>query len=308
LFYAEFNIRLFLFLFFSKVDVLVANDLDTLPANYLVSVLRKKPLVYDTHEYFCGVPELQNRIFVKNIWRKIESTIFPKLTNIYTVNASIARLYEEEYGKNINVIRNVPVRIRKAGWPDRFALGLPRDKKIILLQGSGINMNRGAEEVLLALPHMENVVFLIVGGGDVIHLLKKMVVDEKLDQQVIFKPKMPYEEMMCYTRLADLGLSLDKDTNINYRYSLPNKVFDYIQAQIPVLCTNLVEVAAIVNTWQIGRVIDHLEPEYLAKTINEILADEHQVAVWKHNLENAANVLCWENEEHELIRIYSKFL
>ena len=92
LFYAEYNIRVFFHLLFSRVDILVANDLDTLPANFLVSFLRRKPLVYDTHEYFTGMPEIQNRKLVLAIWKTFERFIFPRLKHIYTVNDSIAPL------------------------------------------------------------------------------------------------------------------------------------------------------------------------------------------------------------------------
>ena len=64
-FFAEYNFRLFWYLLFQKVDVYHSNDLDTLLANYLVSKIRRKHLIYDSHEYFTGVPEIQNKKFVK---------------------------------------------------------------------------------------------------------------------------------------------------------------------------------------------------------------------------------------------------
>ena len=67
LFYAFFNTRLFFYLLFSKSDVLYANDLDTLLPNYLVSKLKGSKLIYDSHEIFCEVPELQSTPFKKRI-------------------------------------------------------------------------------------------------------------------------------------------------------------------------------------------------------------------------------------------------
>jgi glycosyltransferase involved in cell wall biosynthesis len=307
LFYAEYNLRLFLFLLFSRVDILVSNDLDTLLANWLVSVIRRKKLVYDTHEYFTGMPEVQDRKIVQMVWRSIERLIFPKLRFLYTVNKSIAQLYANEYGKTLLVVRNVPITLHREQWPTRTDLGLPSDKKIVLLQGAGINMHRGAEEAIAAMQYLDNSILLIVGGGDVYEDLKQLVVKLNLEDKIVFKPKMPYEQLMGYTRVADIGLSLDKDTNINYRYSLPNKLFDYIQAGIPVLCSNLVEVAGIVNQYQIGLVAMNHEPAYLAQKMKEMLQDEAQ-KTWRINLHTAASELCWEKEETVLWDLYKTVL
>src|SRR3989338_2252762 len=90
LFYANYNVRLFWLLLFSKSTLLWSNDLDTLPANYLVSKLKGIKLVYDSHEYFTEVPELVNRPKIQKIWLSIEQWIFPKLKNVITVSNQIA--------------------------------------------------------------------------------------------------------------------------------------------------------------------------------------------------------------------------
>ena len=308
LFYAEYNFRLFFYLLFKKADILVSNDLDTLLANYLVSVIRRKPLVYDSHEYYTGVPEIQERKIVLFAWRNIERFIFPRLQHIYTVNQSIAKLYEEEYGRHVDVIRNVPVKIDKKNWPTRLELGLPEDKKIIIMQGAGINIHRGAEEAVQAIKLVDDAILLIVGSGDMIPELHKVVANEHLENKVIFKPKMPYEQLAGYTRIADLGLSLDKDMNLNYKFSLPNKLFDYIQAGIPVLCSNLIEVVNIVNTWKIGMITESHDPSHMAEKIKKMLEDAQQMEIWKSNVIKAGAELCWENEEKQLMKIYSKLL
>ncbi len=306
LFYAEFNLRLFLFLLFKKADVLVANDLDTLLANHWARKFKKAELIYDSHEYFTEVPELVARPKVQRFWKKIERAIFPRLKYVYTVNASIAELYKNEYGKDIRVVRNIPIA-KPQVVASRKELGLPEDRKIIVLQGAGINIDRGTEEAVEAMQYVEGALFLIIGGGDVIDQLKARVDDLQLSDKVQFLGKKPYEVLMQYTAVADLGLTLDKDTNINYRYSLPNKLFDYIHAGIPVLASNLVEVRNIVKHYDVGDIaLDH-DPVVLAKKITMMLSDEDTTKRWKNNAKKAARELTWENEEKELIKIYSKF-
>ena len=308
LFYSCFNIRLFFFLMFRKADLLVANDLDTLLPNYLVSKTKNIPLVYDSHEYFTEVPELVNRKKVQGVWKNIEKRIFPKLKTVITVNDSIAELYEKEYGIRPFVVRNISPARKLNGVADRSSLGLPGDKYILILQGSGINIQRGAEEMVLAMQYVPDAILLIVGGGDVMGKLKKIVREKKLEDKVIFRPRQPYNELFRLTSAADLGLTLDKDTNINYRYSLPNKLFDYIQAGIPVLASPLPEIKKIISKYDIGDFIEGHEPETIATKVNEILADKELLKKWKKNVNFAASKLTWENEEQLLKNIFVEYV
>lgn len=302
-FYAEYSCRLFFYLLFHKADLLVSNDLDTLFPNYLISKLKGCKLVYDTHEFFTGVPELEHNAFAKKMWTRIEASVFPKLSKVYTVNDSIAGLYKELYHKDLFVVRNIPSKI---DFPEivktRLELGLPEDKKIIILQGAGINVDRGAEEAVEAMKYIDNAILLIAGSGDVITPLKKKVQDEHLENKVWFKDKMPYSDLIQYTANCDLGLTLDKDSNINYRYSLPNKLFDYVHAGIPVLSSNLVELKKIIDHYGIGLICPSHEPEIIASFIQKTLSIP--AGQWKDNLQKAANELTWEKETEHLKKIY----
>ena len=308
LFYAFFQLRLFFVLLFRKAHVLVANDLDTLLPNYLVSKLKGIPLVYDTHEIFTEVPELTGHTFKQNTWRRLERWMFPKLKHVFTVNQSISDWYYDKYKVRPAVVRNMPRKKSGAVTPvSKRALGLPEDKKIVILQGAGINVDRGSEELVEAMKYLDDVVLLIVGSGDVIDRLKEISAKEKLQDRVILTGKVPHEKLKQYTMIADMGVTLDKDTNINYRFSLPNKIFDYIHAGIPVLCSDLPEVARIVREYKVGAVISSHDPKHIAATIKSAFSSE-EYATWKQNTHRAAEELCWEADEQTLKTVYSRYL
>ncbi|MEO8591544.1 MAG: glycosyltransferase [Flavobacteriales bacterium] len=304
MFYAEYNLRLFLLLLFQPARLLVANDLDTLLASFLAARVRGRQLVYDTHEFFTEVPELVERPRVRNLWLAIERWIFPKLEHIITVNDSIANAYRERYGKVLTVIRNIPMHRELGPLPLRKTLDLPEDDFILIMQGSGINVQRGAEEAVLAMKELPGAFLLLVGGGDAWPVLERMVSEHALGDRVRLIPRMPYEQMMRYTRNADLGLSLDKDTNLNYRYSLPNKLFDYFRAHIPALVTDLPEVAGIVRRYDAGIVLPSPEPSLIVSAVRSLQADAVRRNALRQNAIFAASSLDGEREKDALKALF----
>ena len=306
-FYAEYNLKLFFFLLFNRFSLIISNDLDTLLASHLAAFFKRKPLVYDSHEYFCNAPEIVDRPIVYRFWKRLERFLFPRQKTIITVNQSIATLYESEYKKKVHVVRNLPPYRKPGACLPADELSLPSDKKIVLLQGSWINVDRGAEELLQAMhPQfgLENAMLVIIGSGDVMPKLKMMAGEKPLASRVLFFDKMEYSLLYEYTRYATIGVSLDKDTNLNYRYSLPNKLFDYIMAGTPQLVSDLPEVAAVVRNYNTGMVLKNHDPEHIAQCLSDMLMDTNRLKNWELNCLDAAKTLCWENEEQKLVDIY----
>lgn len=305
LFYAELNLRLFFFLLFGKAQRIHANDLDTLLPAWLVARLLRRELVYDTHEYFLGVPEIQNRKLVKKVWKTIESTIFPKLHSVITVNDSIAKLYEKEYGVKLVVMRNIPLRFPgKISPVSRDDLGVYESDFLLILQGAGINVDRGAEEAVHMMSYLEGCRLIIAGSGDVIDSLKKISQDEGIRGKVIFLPKMNYSELIRVTACCNLGLTLDKDTNINYRFSLPNKLFDYVHAGVPVFASNLPEVSKIIEQYGVGIITPDHNPEKMAALVNDLRNNEELLKQMKQACAQATLTLNWQTEAGILSLFY----
>jgi glycosyltransferase involved in cell wall biosynthesis len=304
MFYAEYNVRLLIFLLSGRYDILHSNDLDTLPASFLASRIRRKTLIYDSHEYFTEVPELTGRKLTKKIWETIEKLMLPRLGRIITVSDSIAAVYSKKYRIHVETIRNVPEKISAGHSFPRSHYGLPSGKKLVILQGSGINRDRGAEEAVESMKLVKDAVLVIAGDGDILPQLREQVIKWRLKEKVVFVPPLPYSELMHLTGLCDAGLSLDRDTNLNYRYSLPNKLFDYITAGIPVVASPLPEVRAIVEKYKIGLIIFDHSPAEIAKNINTVLFKTPK-PYWHENLKKASEELNWENEKQKLLDLYN---
>lgn len=298
LFYAEYNIRLFFKLLFLKADIFLSNDTDTLMANYYASKIRRKKLVFDAHELFPEVPELAHRPKVKRVWQRIENRIFPHLKYSYTVCQSIADYYNSKYGVNMQVIRNMPYyrKSRNYKLKERFP-----DKKIILYQGA-LNVGRGLEWVIDAMPYIDNAVMVIIGDGDITDQLKEQVKRMNLEEKVFFLGRIEGKRLYEYTSSADIGLCLLEELGLNYYYSLPNRIFDYLHAGVPVLATDFPEIAAIVRKNKTGVLINHYEPKYLASVIQDMLNNPIDTS----DFDNLAKQYCWENEKESLIHTFDK--
>jgi glycosyltransferase involved in cell wall biosynthesis len=306
LFYFEYNLRLFFYLLGAKIDVFVANDLDTLPANFLASRLKRKPLVYDSHEYFTEVPELIGRPLKKSIWLGLERMLVPRVSAAYTVCNSIAEIYHDQYKVDFKVVRNLPVCSDLKFQPKEM-VKTEGSTKIILYQGA-LNLGRGLEAAIRAMQYLENAELWLAGDGDLTAQLQQLVAELQLENKVKFLGRMPLSRLSEVTRQADLGISLEEDLGLNYRFALPNKLFDYIQAGVPVLVSDLPEMRHIVEHYQIGAIAQTHQRKELARLIKNILSDTERINLWKQNLPHAANELCWENEERILREIYTPFL
>jgi glycosyltransferase involved in cell wall biosynthesis len=294
-FYAEYNLRLFFYLLFDKADIYLSNDTDSLLANYLAAKIRRKPLIFDAHEMFPEVPEVANRKFVKAVWTAIEKWIFPHLKHSYTVCQSIADIYNQKYRMNMQVVRNIPPAEQMIHTHAPINV---QGKKIILYQGA-VNVGRGIEWVIDAMPFLDDFLFYVIGTGDVLEALKDKVNRMNLNNRIIFTGRIPFEELPAYTACADIGINLLENNGLNYYYSLPNRIFDYIRSNIPVLACDFPEIHRIIARYGIGTLVNHYEPQYLAETILQMISEGKNTEKFK--VANAE--LTWENESAILLKI-----
>jgi glycosyltransferase involved in cell wall biosynthesis len=306
LFYASINIRLFLFLLFVRVDLILANDLDTLPAAWLVSRIRGKTLVFDSHEYFTEVPELINRPRVQKIWKGIEGFLVPRLKNMITVNEEIASLFLKKYKIQPDVLMNLPLSVINAESPNEVPSGGNQYTQI-LYQGA-VNIGRGLEQMIAAMEYLPDHQLTIVGGGDLLHKLRNKVSILAWKDNIHFTGRLPFEKILAYAQKADIGLSLEQDMGLNYRLSLPNKLFDYMKAGLPVLASDLPVIRQLIKKLDIGLLIKQFDPQYLASAVREMTKDSARYKKWQKNALDAAPDYSWESQEPLLLRIFEEAL
>lgn len=294
--YLEFNFKLYQYLLkiADKNTVLLANDLDTLLPNYLISKKLNIPLVFDSHEIFTEMPALQNR-FTQKIWRYLEKKILPKVKYMMTESESYSEWFQGKYKIKPIVVRNIPRRIK-----DEIILP-ENNPKIILYQGV-INQSRGLPQAIEALKYLENVIFKIIGDGPKRKEYEALVMDEKLENKIQFLGQMLPDDMRKVTRTADVGLSLEENGGVSYLYSLPNKVSDYIQAKVPLVMINFPEMMRIKNEFNVGEVVENHDPKNIADKIETVLKNGR--FFYQEELENAGKKLCWEQEELKIQELF----
>jgi len=299
LFYFFYNIRVFLYLLFHRFDLACSNDLDSLLGCRMGCFIRRKPIVYDSHELYTEVPELIGRPLIRRIWLIIESLCIRGVKYSSTVSEGIADEYNKRYGIRMAVIRNLPLRNENFGHKSA--------RPTIIYQGA-LNKGRGLELLIEMIKYLPCYYLMIVGTGDLELKLRKLVIKLDLVDRVEFRGRLSYDKLHVLTSKAWLGVSLEEDLGLSYRYALPNKLFDYIQAQIVVMVSNLPEMAKVVNDYGVGIVASTRDPKELADLVANFFEDKDRRAKTINNLNAAFNILVWENEKSKLLDLYEKAL
>lgn len=293
LFYLELNIRLVFRLLFTKVDILYAVDADTLIAGSFLKLFKKIKLVFDAHELFSEVPELEGRNLKKKVWQLVEKFGIQWFSDgRLTVSKSVAEYYARLYGKPFTVVKNCP-------YTSKHQAG-ETTEQFILYQGA-LNEGRGLEALILAAVSLD-LNIKIAGTGDLDEKLKEMVLHHGLEKKVVFLGRLVPERLKEITGTAWLGYNLLEKKGLSYYYSLSNKTFDYMQAGIPQLISPFPEYQAINQVYPYA-----LESEPEVNSIIEVVKKLKEDTVLYQKLKQgaleASGVYCWENEREILRKV-----
>lgn len=285
--------------FKEQPEIYHAHDLDGLLCTFLAAVSRRKKLIYDAHEVWSNTYPFSNLKGIRWVLAPLEKFLMMFVYKGITVNGSISRYLSNKYHKEFISIQNIPNLNR---GNKRISLKkLYPDKKIILHLGAA-DEGRGLEQMVHTFKYLpKNYLLIFIGGGKTELDIKKMSQRLHLDCQIKFLPKILPDQIIDSIKEADLGLALTQKISLSYYLSLPNKIFQYILAELPILCSNFPEFKNIVLKENIGETVNPANPKEIAKQILKIIKNKNN---YQKNYKNIQNKYTWGKESIKLLKFY----
>jgi glycosyltransferase involved in cell wall biosynthesis len=280
--------------------VLHAHSLAALPTAAHVKRSTGARLIYDAHELETEKAGLQG--LRQRLSRRMEQRLIGRCDAVLCVSDSIADWYAERYGMDRPiVVRNVPdhgtQRIKHA-VPLRDRLGLGPDDVLFIYQGM-MSKGRRVEQFLRVFSRSSlarHVLFM--GYGDLESAVKEVAGRRP---NIHFLPAVPPGEVLAHTAGADVGLVGVENVCLSYYFSLPNKLFEYLLAGLPVIAGRWPEIRRVVERYQCGWLHDE-DDDAVLRLIERI--DRTEVTRLRHGVAHARAQISWANEEAKLIQVY----
>jgi glycosyltransferase involved in cell wall biosynthesis len=184
---------------------------------------------------------------------------------------------------------------------------LPQDTAIILHQGQ-MRDDRGCSYLVQAMQHVTGAALIFLGDGPLKPALVQLTRELDLSEKVHFHPPVPPDQLLSLTAGATLGVTLLEDTCLNHRLALPNKLFEYLMAGLPVLGSNLPEIRSVVEAKNVGLVVDPADPEALADTLQRMVDDHEARNNWSANTQTVFETFSWEQASQVFTQTYRTLL
>lgn len=291
---------------FRKERYFHCNDLYTLPIGIAIKIFfnKKAKVVYDCHELETDAGIYNNKPFLKIIAKICEKILIKHVDKVITVSDSIANVYQNKYHiPKPELVLNCPnYKTYNNKKLLTAELHIPKNKKILLYQGEFTKHKASGIKLLIkTFSHKNinsNIVLVLLGYGDLFEQMKK----ETISKNIYFKNAVSPDIYMDYISSADYGIHLLDNSCLNHEYALPNKIFEYCMAKLPIIVSNLKEMKHFVNQNKIGIVLSKEKVSYLLKDIDKILKMKFNPI----NFQKINKEYCWENQEKKLINLYKK--
>ncbi len=293
---------------YGKRDIFHCNDLGTLPIGAFIKrfVNSEAKVIYDAHEYeteLFGKSRFENRLY-----KFVEKQLLGYADEVFCVSNSIADEYVRLYGiEKPKLVLNTPPYaevVKQDLFRKAFDIG--KDKTIFLYQG-GLSRGRGVEILLdtfkenLSEGSLNNAVLVLMGFGPL-----QSLVQESADRcsRIFYHKAVPQDVLLQYTSSADYGILFYENTCLNHYYCSPNKMFEYLMAELPVIVSNLYEMKKIVEKNNVGIVAESNSVEGLQNAVSQIMSlDVDTLLV---NIKETKLQYNWENQAKVLLQAYRR--
>ena len=282
-----------------------ASDLYVLPAQGKRAQLTSGKLVYDARERYPYVASTTNRPWVSWFWEMVERSHIRHVDAVFTVSKSIASHLAASYGISYPaVLYNAPP-LQDVPRSDllRRQLDLPAETAIVLHQGK-IQNGRGCQLLMHAMQFVERAVLVFLGDGPLRKALATEAKRLQLSDKVFFLDPVPPMNLLETTASADIGVSLLEDTCLNHRYALPNKLFEYLMAGVPVLASDLPEMENVVAPHDVGCVVKPSNAREIAGVLQSMVDRPEARATWSQNTRSVFETFSWEKASETFRGIY----
>ena len=293
----------------TDADAYHAHDLDALWPAARASARRGARLVYDSHELFVEQSSLVHRAGVRGFWRWLERRLVRRVDRVLTVSAAIADKLQQPYDLEPPpvLVRNLPpFREPVAGNGLRQALGLDGDDEPLVLYQGGFLTDNGLAEQITAMSRVEFGRLVLLGSGPMEESLRSQVASMGLHDRVHFLPRKPFPQLHPLTCGADLGLCVIKPAGNSFLWSMPNKLFEYLMAGLPVLAGDTPEIRRVIEDTGAGVLVDPEDPDAIAEALRELLTDEPRRLHLGEAAARSAREYCWEREAPRLVEAYAQ--
>ncbi|WP_375752250.1 glycosyltransferase [Vibrio sp. HN007] len=294
--------------FSNKIDIVHAHDLNALLVGYIISRIKRAELVYDSHELWSESKHGNYPNWLLKLVKNIEVYFAKRADHIITVSDSIKKhLVKLFSNEKVTVLRNVPSYTHEGSFDlFREMLDIEKGAPIFLYQGL-ISESRGVFLILDALdliPKDSKFQFIYLGDGPDQENLKKKIVQKKLSHYVHVLDAVSQDDLLKYTSSADIGVHALDNSCLNHDYCLPNKIFEYVNAGIGVICPNLTELKRFITKEDVGSLYETGNAKALSQQITYCIEYPDRIIEYKRASAKSRKSLNWDVEKQNLIKVY----
>ena len=325
----EWMTRIFLRYRRKSIKFINCHTLSSLPLGVLFKIFAKSKLIYDAHEL---ETEKEGWVGLRRVIAKIlERILIAYADSVIVVSDSIRKWYKNEYHlKEVHLIRNVPYRETRISrdsnvllsgiskFPPTYLLPprgedggerynlkerfkIENDEILFIYQGV-LGSGRGIKILLNAFSKIEEKKHIVFMGYGVLEDMVKEY--ENNFSNIHFQPAVKPEEVINYTKSADVGIHLLENTCLNHYYSLPNKVFEYIFSGLPLIVSNFPDMGKLIDDYQCGWKVS-VDEKSVVDLIEHISKED--IKEKKNNAINCRNNFGWQEEEKKLLKLYGQY-